>query len=607
MARRIPLSRIYVTVVSLTGIGLFFVMQQFDFRDSIHSASTFAFLFAILILSHFMFTIPPYEKNISLDSAVFLAILFLYGPLLSLNVLFLHSIIFGIWKTKIVWWKHVFNFASYTFMIIFSFHIFILFGGEIGKIGSANLLPYVLALSGYFLVNIVLTFIYFCLLNKENSRAIFDGFTMDKTFLISYSYTLLFSLVLGILIGNEGLFGLFLFVCIAMLLSIAFNQNFQLFQDVSTKARLDYLTGLNNHGSFKEILEKEISNAKNKNQPLSLALMDLDDFKKFNDLYGHIKGDQLLNTFGKIIDSYAVAKQFISARYGGEEFAILMPGANSQEAYHFINLVRKRVNDTYVEGVEVLPYGCLSFSAGIAELEKDTYNSSELLNKADQAMYMSKAHGKNMVQIFEERLAKTSFLIEEELERADQRLSLFLSKDVQTYRHSKRVCQYAIDFSRKLNLSEHERNILALGALVHDIGKLEIPKYLLLKKDKLEPEEWALVKNHVSFGKEIIATNKNWMNVLPLVELHHERFDGGGYPFGLKDENIPKLARILCIIDSFDAMTTERPYQKTKTIDEAIDELRACSGKQFDPRFVEAFIEMIQEQQEIITGAEYII
>src|SRR5213079_1804385 len=151
---------------------------------------------------------------------------------------------------------------------------------------------------------------------------------------------------------------------------------------------------------------------------------------------------------------------------------------------------------------------------------------------------------------------------------------------------SKRVYQYAVDFSRQLDLTLHERKTLILGALVHDIGKIEIPRDILNKKGKLDPLEWDIMKKHVTWGKEIISTNKNLEELIPLVELHHERFDGNGYPYSLKGKTIPKLSRILSVVDSFDAMTTERPYQKTKTFAEAIIELRACSGKQFDPQFV---------------------
>ncbi len=249
-------------------------------------------------------------------------------------------------------------------------------------------------------------------------------FLEDKTFIISYLATLLFSIAVGILISKEGIFGLFLFVCIAMMLSIAYIEYFKLFQEVSNKAKRDFLTGLYNHGSFKELLEKALLNAKKTNKPLSLALIDLDDFKKYNDFHGHLQGDHLLSTFGNLIDSFSTEKNYIAARYGGEEFAILMEGVNSQEAYHFLNQVRKKINDTPMDGVEMLPYGCLSFSAGIAELEKDTYSAAELLNKADKAMYVSKSQGKNMVEIYQEKLEKTTLLLEEEIEKAEQKLAI---------------------------------------------------------------------------------------------------------------------------------------------------------------------------------------
>ncbi|WNF36632.1 HD domain-containing protein [Bacillaceae bacterium IKA-2] len=137
--------------------------------------------------------------------------------------------------------------------------------------------------------------------------------------------------------------------------------------------------------------------------------------------------------------------------------------------------------------------------------------------------------------------------------------------------------------------------MLISGALIHDIGKIEIPRDIINKEGKLEPFEWEIIKKHVTWGKEIIATNKDLHNLIPLVELHHERYDGKGYPYGLTGENTPKLARILCVIDSFDAMTTERPYQDTKTFDEAVNELNLCAGTQFDPNFIPPFIEMIKK------------
>ncbi|MFE8701729.1 diguanylate cyclase [Cytobacillus sp. FJAT-54145] len=593
-------SNLYLLIVSIVGIVTFLLLYQFKFTASHEMVLLYCFVGAILLLNHYTILIPPEGNSLSMDSAVYLACLYLFGLDLTLAVLISNSIIYAAYHRKVIWWKHVFNFSIYTLMIVVSYFTFIYSSGEIGSIHITELLPYLLSLSAYFLSNTILISFYFLLLEESSFSSNFVGIIKDKAFLVSYSSTLLLSMVLGSLIEDKGIFGLFLFVSIAVLLSVAFNQNFRLFQAISNKANKDYLTGLNNHGYFKELLEKELRLSKETDHPLSVALLDIDDFKKYNDLYGHIQGDQLLRDFGKLLENHTHKNQYSVARYGGEEFAILMPGTTAKAALGFVNQLRKITNDTHFKGTHALPYGCLSFSAGIAQYEKGTYNGTELLNKSDQAMYYSKSQGKNLVELYNEQkfeeASDENHSYEKQFEDAEQQLKIFLSKDVYTYRHSKRVFQYSVDFARKLNLNEHERKILTLGALIHDIGKLEIPRDVLNKTGKLEPHEWEMMKKHVIWGKEIISTNKQLEELVPLVELHHERYDGKGYPYGLKGENIPKLARVLCIIDSFDAMTTERPYQKTKTFSEGIEELRKCAGQQFDQELVEPFIELIQEQ-----------
>jgi HD-GYP domain-containing protein (c-di-GMP phosphodiesterase class II) len=147
-----------------------------------------------------------------------------------------------------------------------------------------------------------------------------------------------------------------------------------------------------------------------------------------------------------------------------------------------------------------------------------------------------------------------------------------------------------------LDLNEDERRLFILGSLIHDIGKLEIPRDVLNKKGALTNDEWEMIKKHVLWGKEIVLASGKYKELVPLVELHHERYDGKGYPYGLKGCEIPRLARMLCIIDSFDAMTTERPYQKTKSFEEAIEELGKYSGTQFDPELASYFIQYIESK-----------
>jgi diguanylate cyclase (GGDEF)-like protein/putative nucleotidyltransferase with HDIG domain len=594
-------STVYLLFICLLGVSAYVWVYFFEIEHFINPTISLALIFAISLLNYFTIPIPPEDNHISMDSAIYLATLFLFGLDIGLYVLFFCSIILVAQRWRITWWKHLLNFSIYSLMMIISYSLFILLGGQIGAIDTSKLLPYFISLSVYFFINMLLTSLYFFFSDSDNYISFIRNVLKAKSFLVSYFSTLLFSIILGILLNFEGIFGLFLFICVAMLLSIAFSQNFRLFRAVSDKAQKDYLTGLHNHGHFKEALEKEVDTAKSLGRPLSLGLIDLDDFKKYNDLYGHIKGDHLLKSFGSLLETYT-PKEYLVARYGGEEFAILMPNTTSKQALIFMNGLLKKTNESDFEGTEILPYCCLSFSAGIAQLEKGTYHSSELLNRADQATYFSKGQGKNMVQIYHESsedLFYQSLSIEKELEKVEQQLKIFLAKDVYTYSHSKRVYQYAVLFSQKLGLSVHEREVFTVGALAHDIGKIEVPRDILGKKGRLEPHEWEIVKKHVIWGKDLLSTNKRLEEVIPLVELHHERYDGTGYPYGIKGDNIPKLARLLTIINAFDSMTTDRTYQKARSVQDAIAELRACSGTQFDPQYIEPFIELIEEKHDL--------
>lgn len=584
----------YLVMICLLGIVTFIWKVNFRAQSLEDWVLIYVLSGSILLLNNFLIHLPPKDNSFSMDSAIYLASMFLYGIDLTINVLLISSVIELMYKRKMAWWKHVFNFSMYCLMLVGAYYSFILFGGTIGKVNTYNLLPYMISLVVYFSLNIAFMLIFFFI-----SGQIFKGtFDMGVLFesVVSYFVTLLLSLVLTILLKEQRYFGLFLFTVLVVLLSFAFRKFLYLYQDISERANKDHLTGLYNHGFFKETLSEQFTDAKKLKQPFCLALLDLDDFKKYNDRNGHLQGDRLLQFFGDLLKLETKGTNYVVARYGGEEFAILMPNTTKKEAFSFLDRLRKKVNDTYFAGVEHVPYRCLSFSCGIAEYEKETYDSGELIHKADQALYYAKAQGKNNVQVYDDKnISLDAITFKEDLDTLEQQLKIFLSKDVYTYRHSKRVFKYALEFSEKLNLADHEKQTLILGALIHDIGKIEVPRDILNKEEKLAPHEWEIVKKHVTWGKEILAVEKRFDDLIPLVELHHERYDGKGYPHGLKEEEIPKLARILCIIDSFDAMTTERPYQPTKTFEEAIEEIRCCEGKQFDPIYAEMFIEMIEE------------
>lgn len=164
------------------------------------------------------------------------------------------------------------------------------------------------------------------------------------------------------------------------------------------------------------------------------------------------------------------------------------------------------------------------------------------------------------------------------------------AKDSYTKNHSDRVAYYSVLIGKKLGLSQEDLHILYDGGLFHDIGKIGIPDAILQKPGKLTDEEYDDIKNHPSIGAKIIAPAKIFTNIIPMVKYHHERFDGKGYPCSLKGEDIPLFARIVCVADSFDAMTSDRAYRPRFTLYKALEELENCKGAQFDPRIVDAFI-----------------
>ncbi|MCJ8012014.1 diguanylate cyclase [Paenibacillus sp. KQZ6P-2] len=548
---------------------------------------------ASLILYFYTFQIPPDGNKQSMDSAVYLACLFIFGTSEALALLLLSSLLFALIERKVVWWKHLTNFSIYTIMIFGAGAVFYGLSGQPGQLQNMHLLSYVSTLIIYLTLNILCISLYYYMADRSNIYRIIKGLLQESV--LVYLCILILSLVLTILIVNNGITGLILFLGISIFLSHLFKKLFDMYQQLQERAIRDQRTGLFNHSHFESLLEKEIKFAHSEGTPLSLAMIDIDDFKRYNDRFGHLQGDKLLGLLGSILKEEAAKAGVTASRYGGEEFTLLMPGYTEHEALDLVNRLRKKVNDTPFEGVEILPHACLSFSAGISAYHIDIHDKSLLVLQADQALYDAKKQGKNIAYIFGSAASlEHEIEIAQDVRDIEQLLNLFLYKDINTFKHSKRVFRYAMDMSLLLNLDANTRRQFVLGALIHDIGKMEIPWEILNKKDKLTPEEWEIVKKHVNWGKEMAMTNNKFKGLAPYIELHHEHFDGKGYPHGFKGAEIPLLCRMLTIIDSFDAMTSERPYQATKSVEEAAQELRLCSGTQFDPELTELFIAYIE-------------
>ncbi|WP_411735706.1 diguanylate cyclase [Paenibacillus sp. M2] len=590
-------SSLYVILLSCTGIGVFLYMNKWSYLHLTTAdwVMVYTMLGAALILDYFTFQIPPKGNQQSMDSSVYLACIFMFGGAFSLSVLLPVSIILLIKERKLTWWKHIVNFSIYSLMITGAAAVFDWTGGQSGTLDGYNLIPYFAALAAYFIINTITLGLFFHFSTKDALQQMKRAFVTES--LLVYLCTLILALVLTILVVHNGVLGLLLYLSLSILLSHAFKQLFVMYQSIEEKANTDQRTGLFNHSYFESMLENELTTARTQGTPLCLGLIDIDDFKKYNDRFGHLQGDSLLALLGDFLMRKTEGTPVTAFRYGGEEFTLLMPGMELDESYRFMNKLRKQLNDTPFEGVEVFPHGCLSFSAGVAPYQVDMYNKSQLVDQADKALYYAKKQGKNNVHRHGSNDGMEHEIdLVQDVRDIEQQLNLFRYKDMDTFKHSKRVYKYALDISELLALENAEKRRFVLGALIHDIGKLEIPWSILNKKDKLTAEEWETIKGHVTWGKKMVITNDRFADLIPYIELHHERYDGKGYPYGLKGNEIPRLCRMLTVIDSFDAMTTERPYQETKNVEEAIRELRACSGSQFDPELAELFIRYIEKR-----------
>lgn len=363
----------------------------------------------------------------------------------------------------------------------------------------------------------------------------------------------------------------------------------------------DGLTGVFNHRYFHDSLKEKIILSEKNGGPISMIFVDIDYFKHYNDLYGHQRGDEVLRDIGNILKKN-IRKTDIAARYGGEEFALILPNTTEEQALLIADRIRSVIEKTKFYGEENQPNGALTASMGVSVFPVKAKSDIELIKSADDALYRAKFFNKNRVETYTSILDDLKNDIDErdvELVTSIKTLiSVINAKDRYTYGHSERVVLYSRLLAQKLNLRKEEEDTLIYGAYMHDIGKINIAQDVLMKKMPLLPEEWNMLKQHPENGVEIIRPVKSLQNMIPIILHHHEKYNGTGYPGNLKGEEIPYLARVLTVVDSFDAMTSNRPYNKRKTYEEAIIELRKFSGIQFDPIIAEKFIEVIEENKD---------
>ena len=370
-------------------------------------------------------------------------------------------------------------------------------------------------------------------------------------------------------------------------------ENAQLYARLEEKSRVDEITGLFNRHHFEERLKEEVSRHSRYGDVFSIFMLDLDNFKAYNDVYGHPAGDILLSHVGKIIKS-SVRDADQAFRYGGDEVVVILPQTARNDAY----VVAERVREQIAKEMEKKAI-TVTCSIGLASYPADGAIAGELVDVADSALYYAKRAGGNRVYLsskipFEPLDEEGIYGKRDGLSAIYALVSTVEARDPYIYGHSRKVSTYAGALAEAIGLSPDEISKVSTAALLHDIGKIGIPDNVLNKKKKLNGENWEAIKTHPRLGANIIGNIPGLVPCISSILHHHERWDGSGYPEGLKGEQIPIGARILAIADSFEAMTSARPYRPALSREEVVKELRQGAGIQFDPYLVEVFVGIIK-------------
>ncbi len=363
-------------------------------------------------------------------------------------------------------------------------------------------------------------------------------------------------------------------------------------------ANIDGLTGLYNHRYFYERLNILTQECKKNGSFLSLLFIDIDYFKYFNDVNGHQKGDDALIVLADMFRSL-VRENDVAARYGGEEFAVILPDTPEEQALEIAENLRRAVQEHVFSGQEYLPNRNLTISVGVSVFPTKAKTEDEIIRYADEALYRAKSFRKNRVESYSSILDDLKNDVDgndkEIVASIKTLIAVINAKDKYTFRHVERVVTFCSLMADVLKLGDASRKNFIYSAYMHDIGKINIPEEILMKTTPLTPGEWEILKKHPENAAEMVKNVMLLKDVVPIILQHHERYDGTGYPNRLKGEEITYLARVLNVVDSFDAMTSFRPYQKRKSYSEAFDELIRCSGTQFDPEIVKVFIATIKD------------
>lgn len=358
--------------------------------------------------------------------------------------------------------------------------------------------------------------------------------------------------------------------------------------ELQEMAGRDELTALQNRRFFYERMREELEASQRLKKPLSILMIDVDDLKLINDEFGHQVGDQVLRSFGRVLN-HQVGQRNVTARIGGDEFAIILPGAGRKEADKIAwriwdELAKTPINET--ESASIF----LGVSVGTGGYPWGGETLEEIIHWADAKLYANKLERKgfkhnNRDSRDEKRLVAAV---------VDVLSSALDIRDKMTHRHARRVARMSAFVAREMELAEDQVLQIEYAAALHDIGKIGVTDGILFKDAALEDHEWLEMRRHSELGYKILNGVDFLRNAAEIVYSHHERYDGAGYPRGLVGEEIALGARVFAVVDAYDAMTSRRPYREAMSQEDSLEEIMRHSGSQFDPVTVEAFMRMVR-------------
>lgn len=355
-------------------------------------------------------------------------------------------------------------------------------------------------------------------------------------------------------------------------------------------ATTDPLTGLPNHRAFVAAIDQELKRSQRYARPCALLFLDLDHFKAINDGYGHPVGDAVLCEFADTAQSLLRDMDTLG-RWGGEEFMVILPETETVGAQVIAERLRARVAAHAFRAGGGMRLTC---SVGVASYPRDTEEREGLVTAADRAMYGAKKLGRNQVRAIGDP-AILALETDQPGSREDAALVgtvealtvLIEARDSYTGEHTARVSALATRLALAHGLDTSQAYMVGLAGRLHDVGKVAIPDAILQKPARLSEEEFALMQRHTVVGGDVVSRVPSLRAIAPLIRAHHERWDGTGYPDRLAGEQIPLGARLIAVVDAYEAMTTDRPYQRARPRAWALAELRRCAGEQFDPALVD--------------------